>query len=87
MVTLDQVTRIDAASDFFSEENVPKKAITMGVGTILKSKRTVMMAWGEGKGHIIKKAVEGPITDQIPSTFLQKHPNALVVLDEAASSS
>lgn len=86
MVTLDQVTRIDAASDFFSEENVPKKAITMGVGSILKSKRAIMMAWGEGKGPIIKKAVEGPVTDQIPSTFLQKHPDALVVLDEAASS-
>jgi glucosamine-6-phosphate deaminase len=86
MITLDQVTRIDAASDFFSEENVPKKAITMGVGTILQSKRIVMMAWGEGKGPIIRKAVEGPVTDQIPSTFLQKHPNTLVVLDEAASS-
>ncbi len=86
MITLDQVTRIDAASDFFSEENVPKKAITMGVGTILHSKRIVMMAWGEGKGPIIRKAVEGPVTDQIPSTFLQKHPNTLVVLDEAASS-
>jgi glucosamine-6-phosphate deaminase len=86
MITLDQVTRIDAASDFFSEENVPKKAITMGVGSILKSKRIIMMAWGEGKGPIIKKAVEGPITDQIPSTFLQKHPDTLVVLDEAASS-
>lgn len=86
MITLDQVTRIDAASDFFDEENVPKKAITMGVGTILKSKRTIMMAWGEGKANIIQKAVEGPITDQIPSTFLQKHANALVVVDAAASS-
>jgi glucosamine-6-phosphate deaminase len=45
-----------------------------------------MMAWGEGKGNIVKKAVEGPVTDQIPSTFLQKHPNTLVVLDDAASS-
>ncbi len=86
MITLDQVTRIDAASDFFSEENVPKKAITMGVGTILQSKRIIMMAWGEGKGHIIRKAVEGPVTDQIPSTFLQKHGNTTVVLDEAAAS-
>jgi len=86
MITLDQVTRMDAASDFFGEENVPKKALTMGVGTILKSKRTIMMAWGEGKAPIVQKAVEGPITDQVPSTFLQKHPNALVVLDEAASS-
>ena len=86
LITLDQVTRMDAASDFFGEENVPTKAITMGVGTILKSKRTIMMAWGEGKAPIVKAAVEGMITDQIPSSFLQKHNNALVVLDEAASS-
>ncbi|HZY78133.1 MAG TPA: glucosamine-6-phosphate deaminase [Cyclobacteriaceae bacterium] len=85
MITLDQVTRIDAASDFFSEANVPKKAITMGVGTILKSKKIILMAWGEGKGGVIKKTVEGPVTDQIPATFLQNHPNALIVLDTAAS--
>jgi len=86
IITLDQVTRLDAASDFFGEENVPKNALTMGVGTILKSKRTIMMAWGEGKAPIVQKAVEGPITDQVPSTYLQKHSNPLVVLDEAASS-
>jgi len=86
LVTLDQVTRIDAASDFFGEENVPRKAITMGVGSILKAKRVIMMAWGEGKAKVIKKAVEGPVTDQIPSSFLQKHNNCLVVLDDAASS-
>ncbi len=45
------------------------------------------MAWGEGKAPIVQKAVEGPVTDQVPSTYLQKHPNPLVVLDEAASSS
>lgn len=86
IITLDQVTRIDAASDFFGEENVPSKAITMGVGTIMKAKRIIMMAWGEGKASIIQKAIEGSITDQVPSTFLQKHANTLVVLDEAASS-
>jgi glucosamine-6-phosphate deaminase len=86
LITLDQVTRIDAASDFFGEENVPRKAITMGVGSILKAKRVIMMAWGEGKSFVIKKAVEGPISDQIPSSFLQKHTNCLVVLDDAASS-
>jgi glucosamine-6-phosphate deaminase len=86
LVTLDQVTRIDAASDFFGEENVPRKAITMGVGSILKARKVFMMAWGEGKAGVIKKAVEGPITDQIPSSFLQKHNDCLVVLDEAASS-
>lgn len=86
LITLDQVTRLDAASDFFGEENVPRKAITMGVGTILKAKKIVMLAWGEGKAAIVQKAVEGPITDQIPSTFLQNHKHAMVVLDEAASS-
>jgi glucosamine-6-phosphate deaminase len=86
LITLDQVTRIDAASDFFGEENVPRKAITMGVGTILKAKRIIMMAWGEGKANIVQRAVEGPISDQVPSTFLQKHNNTLVVLDDAASS-
>lgn len=85
MITLDQVTRIDAASDFFGEENVPRKAITMGVGSILKSKRIIMMAWGEGKGPIVQKAVEGPVTDQIPSTFLQKHANTQVILEDRKS--
>ncbi len=86
LITLDQVTRIDAASDFFGEENVPRKAITMGVGSILKARRVIMMAWGEGKAAVIKKAVEGPVTDQIPSSFLQKHADCLVVLDQASSS-
>lgn len=86
LITLDQVTRIDAASDFFGEENVPHKAITMGVGSILKAKHVIMMAWGEGKAGVIKKALEGEITDQIPSSFLQKHNDCLVILDEAAAS-
>jgi len=86
MITLDQVTRVDAASDFFGEENVPRNAITMGVGTILRARQVIMMAWGEGKAPVIQRAVEGPITDQIPSTFLQRHPNTLVVLDQAAAS-
>lgn len=86
LITLDQVTRIDAASDFFGEENVPRNAITMGVGSIMKARKVFMMAWGEGKSAVIKKAVEGPITDQIPSSFLQKHSNCLVVLDGASAS-
>ncbi len=86
LVTLDQVTRIDAASDFFGDENVPRKAITMGVGSIMKAKHVIMMAWGEGKASVIKKAVEGPVTDQIPSSFLQRHSSVQVVLDDAASS-
>jgi glucosamine-6-phosphate deaminase len=86
LITLDQVTRLDAASDFFGEENVPRNAITMGVGTIMKAKQIFMLAWGEGKASIIQKTVEGHVSDQIPSTFLQKHSNVLAVLDDASSS-
>lgn len=85
MITLDHLTRVDAASDFFSQDNVPRKAITMGVGTIMKSKRIILMAWGEGKSSIIQKTVEGPVSDQVPATYLQDHPGVTIVLDAAAS--
>ncbi|EAR14071.1 MULTISPECIES: glucosamine-6-phosphate deaminase [Robiginitalea] len=86
MVRLDRVTRLDAASDFFGLENVPTKAITMGVGTIMKARRIVLMAWGEGKAGIIRQAVEGKIRESVPATFLQHHPNCEVIVDQAAGS-
>ncbi len=86
LISLDTMTIIDAASDFFGEQNVPRKAITMGVGTIMKARRIILMAWGEGKYKIIKKSIEGPVTDSIPATYLQNHPNTLIVLDEGSSS-
>lgn len=86
IVTLDEVTRTDAASDFFGEENVPKKAITMGIGTILQSRRVILMAWGESKAFIIREALEEKITDEIPSSFLRLHSNAVAILDEASAS-
>ena len=58
LITLDRVTRKDAASDFFGEENVPTRAVTMGVGTILEAKRVVMMAFGEGKSPVVARAIE-----------------------------
>lgn len=85
LITLDHMTIMDAASDFYGEENVPLKAITMGVGTILNAKRVILMAWGEGKARIIKKALEGPESDQIPATYLQSHPNVSFILDEGSS--
>lgn len=85
LITLDRITRKDAASDFFGEEYVPRRAITMGVGTILNAERIIMMAWGEGKAPVIKDAVEGPIRESIPATYLQNHDNAQVILNEAAS--
>jgi glucosamine-6-phosphate deaminase len=85
MVTLDPVTRIDAASDFFGEENVPVQAITMGVGSILAARKVIIMALGEHKAPIVRRAVEGEVTDDVSASFLQKHPQAVFVLDEAAA--
>src|SRR5690606_8898892 len=85
MIWLDKLTCLDAASDFFGLQYVPRRAITMGVGTILDAKRIVLMAFGEGKAPVVAKAVEGPITPSVPATYLQEHPNAEVCLDEAAA--
>lgn len=85
LITLDRVTRKDAASDFFGEENVPLRAITMGVGTILKARRVLLVAFGEGKAPVVARAVEGPVTESIAASFLQEHSDACVVLDRAAA--
>jgi glucosamine-6-phosphate deaminase len=86
MVTLDPVTRKDAASSFFGEENVPQQAITMGVGTILDARKVVLMGFGEHKALVVQRAVEGPITDSVAASFLQQHPDATFLLDQAAAS-
>lgn len=86
LVTLDKLTREDAAADFFGEENVPRQAITMGVGSILDANEIILMAWGEHKAQIIARTIEGEISNQVPATFLQDHENTKVVLDKAASS-
>jgi glucosamine-6-phosphate deaminase len=85
IINLDHITRLDAAIDFFTEENVPTKAITMGIGTILNAKRIILIAFGEGKAEVIKRAIEGDIVDQVPATYLQNHPNTVFVMDNAAS--
>ena len=86
MVTLDSLTRVDAARDFLGEENVPRYAITMGVGTILAARMVFLLAWGEGKAPIIAQTVEGPQTDTIPATFLQLHKQCTFCIDQAAAS-
>lgn len=87
LMMLDQSTRAAAKSDFGGElTKVPKKAITLGVAKILQAKRIVLLAWGERKAPMICNAVEGTVSAQNPSSYLQKHPNALFVIDEAAAS-
>lgn len=85
LITLDHLTRFDAAYDFGGLANVPRKAITMGVGSILKAKRIVLLAWGERKANIIQQAIEGPVTEFIPASYLQGHKNAEFILDESAA--
>ena len=85
IITLDKITRLDAAGDFYGEQYVPRRAITMGVGTILAAKRIIMLAFGEGKAGVVARALEGPVTSAVSASFLQRHPNVLTVLDEASS--
>jgi len=84
-VTLDPLTRRDAAGDFGGEERTPRYAITMGVRTIMDARRLVLMAWGQHKAGIVREAVEGPVTPQVTASFLQEHDNAQFVLDAAAA--
>lgn len=86
LVTLDDLTRRDASRDFGGKENVPTKAITMGVGTIFKAREIILMAWNKKKAGIIKKAVEGEISSDVPATFLQLSEKVEFVLDQDAAS-
>ncbi|WP_413670907.1 glucosamine-6-phosphate deaminase [Mucilaginibacter sp. Mucisp86] len=86
MVTLDDLTRSDASRDFGGKANVPTKAITMGIGTIFKAREIILMAWSKKKAPIIKKAVEGEISGEVPATYLQLSQHVEFVLDEAAAS-
>ncbi len=85
LITLDFSTRIDAAAEFGGIANVPRKAITMGVGSILKAKQIILLAWGENKAGILRQAVEGPVNDLVPASWLQAHPHVKVVADEACA--
>jgi glucosamine-6-phosphate deaminase len=84
MVTLDVVTRRDAASNFFSEDNVPSHALTMGIGTILSARKIILVALGEHKGRVIRELAEGPVTEKLPASYLQEHADAVVFVDTAA---
>ncbi len=64
---------------------MPNKAITMGIGSILKAKRVVLLGWGHKKADVVALTIEKEITNLYPATFLQKHPNCTFILDEEAS--
>jgi len=85
MVTLDTVTRRDAARDFRGKDNVPRHAITMGVGTILEARKVVLLAWGEAKAEVVARAVEGVPCADLPAGFLQAHDDCRFLVDQSAA--
>ncbi len=87
LITLDRVTRMDAASGFFGEENVPRRAITMGVGSILDAREILLLAFGEHKAPIVRDATEGEINSIVAASYLQTHRNSRFMLDGAAAAS
>ena len=86
LVALGNESRKAQSNIFYGIENVPHKAITMGLATILNSKRIILIAWGEDKAHVVRSIVEGNEDASVPATCLQKHENIEVVIDEGASS-
>lgn len=86
LVTLNDLTREDASSDFGGKEKVPLQAITMGIKTITDAKEVILLALSKRKAEIIQKAIEGAISADVPATFLQKLQNIEYILDEEAAS-
>tara|TARA_B100001093_G_scaffold375713_1_gene360807 strand:+ start:26381 stop:28306 length:1926 start_codon:yes stop_codon:yes gene_type:complete len=86
LIHLNYITRNDARKSFYGIENVPSTAITMGINTIRKSKRIVLLAWGQNKSMVIKKSIEDEIDSNLSASFLQKHKNVTFVLDHNSAS-
>ena len=86
LVELSDITRKDAAPDFFGLRNVPTRAITMGVGTILEAREIILLVSGEHKAKTLQKAFEGPPSNDSPASFLQFHENVEVLSDKPAAS-
>ena len=84
--TLTEQTRIDNARFFDTLDDVPIHCVTQGLGTILRARHLVLLAFGEGKAAAIAAAVEGPVTASMPGSAIQLHPHVTVVLDPAAAS-
>lgn len=85
LVQLTHDSRKLQSGAFFGLENTPKMAITMGLDTVMRAEKIILMAWGENKADVIQRVVEGPETDQVPASLLQEHPNVEVVIDENAA--
>jgi glucosamine-6-phosphate deaminase len=85
LVTLDNSTRLANAYEFANISQVPRLAVTMGVNSILKARKIILMAWGPAKAPVVKKAIEEQVSEQVPASLLQQHPDCLFVLDTPAA--
>lgn len=85
LITLDAITRCDAASDFPDEVSVPAEAITMGIATILEAREIALIATGEHKADIVRRAIEEEPTAEVTASFLQGHAGTTAWLDRAAA--
>ena len=85
LVSLDNITRIANSYEFQNITAVPRMAVTMGISTILKAKKILLMGWGGMKAPILAKSVEGHVTEQIPASILQQHNDCTFIIDENAA--
>ena len=85
-VALTESTIASNARFFDNEDDVPKFAYSMGIGTIMDAKAILLEAYGENKADAVQKMIEGPVTEDLPASILQQHPNVTIILDEAAAS-
>ena len=86
LINLENSTRLANAYEFANISEVPRLAITMGINTILKAKRIILLAWGPAKAPVVQRSVEGNVTEGVPASLLQQHGDCTFVLDEVAAS-
>ncbi len=85
LIVLDTKTKQDAAREFGGITKVPQRAITMGIDNIMKARKVILIGFGEAKANILQKTIEGPVTDQVPASYLQQHNNAKIHIDMGAA--
>jgi glucosamine-6-phosphate deaminase len=86
LINLENSTRLANAYEFANISQVPRLAVTMGISTILKAKKIILLAWGPAKAPVVQKSVEGHVTESVPASLLQQHADCTFVLDEVAAS-
>jgi glucosamine-6-phosphate deaminase len=85
LITLENSTRLANSYEFANISEVPRMALTMGIGIIMKARQVILLAWGPAKAPVVQKAVEGPVTEQVPASLLQQHSDCKFIVDKAAA--